>query len=115
MWAALCFETEEQPHTTLEREDCSFFKNINLAPWDVGARAKERVMATNSKNGFSLLPQYGGVLDYLRSHPGSQAQMIADATDATLRTTRMRLLRMQAEGIVRSERYPRAILFYLIS
>jgi hypothetical protein len=63
--------------------------------------------------GYSLLPQYAEVLDYLHDHPGARAQMVADATGSSIHTTRSRLLRMQAEGVVRSERLPKALLFYV--
>jgi hypothetical protein len=71
------------------------------------------MISAKNGEGFFLLPQYAGVLEYLREHPGSQARIIAQATNATMHTTRNRLLRMQAEGVVRSERYPKALLFYV--
>ena len=42
-----------------------------------------------------------------------QANDVAEATDAEISTTRRRLLRLQAEGVVRVERYPKALLFYV--
>jgi len=62
---------------------------------------------------FSLLPSYSRILDYIRKHPGAQAHAIAEATDAGIHTTRKRLLRLQAEGALRVERYPKALLFYI--
>jgi DNA-binding IclR family transcriptional regulator len=66
-----------------------------------------------TKQDFSVLPSYSRVLDYIRKHPGAQASDVAEATDAEISTTRRRLLRLQAEGILRAERYPKALLFYV--
>jgi DNA-binding IclR family transcriptional regulator len=68
---------------------------------------------TKTKQDFSVLPSYARVLDYVRAHPGTQANDVAEATDAELSTTRRRLLRLQAEGVIRAERYPKALLFYV--
>lgn len=62
---------------------------------------------------FSLLPSYQRVLEYIKAHPGIQAHKIAEATEAGIYTTRKRLLRLQAEGVLRAERYPNALLFYV--
>ena len=62
---------------------------------------------------FSLLPSYQRVLGYVKAHPGVRARNIAEATDAGIYTTRKRLLRLQAEGILRADRYPNALLFYV--
>jgi DNA-binding IclR family transcriptional regulator len=69
-------------------------------------------MSKNKKD-FSMLPAYARVLAHVREHPGSQAPEIAKATDAEISTTRRRLLRLQAEGAIRAERYPKALLFYV--
>jgi DNA-binding IclR family transcriptional regulator len=66
-----------------------------------------------TKQDFSVLASYSRVLDYVREHPGAQGREIAEATDAELSTTRRRLLRLQAEGAIRAERYPKALLFYV--
>lgn len=68
---------------------------------------------TNEKLDFSKLPQYAGVLKYIRTHPGAQAADVAKATDAEVSTTRKRLTRLQAEGVVKAERFPKALLFYV--
>jgi DNA-binding IclR family transcriptional regulator len=66
-----------------------------------------------TKQDFSVLPSYSRVLDYIKEHPGSQANDVAEATDAEISTTRRRLLRLQAEGAIQAERYPKALLFYV--
>jgi DNA-binding IclR family transcriptional regulator len=66
-----------------------------------------------TKQDFSVLTSYSRVLDYIREHPGAQGREIAEATDAEISTTRRRLLRLQAEGVIRAERYPKALLFYV--
>jgi predicted transcriptional regulator len=66
-----------------------------------------------TKQDFSVLPSYARILDYIREHPGTQANDVAEATDAEISTTRGRPLRLQAEGVVRAERYPKALLFYV--
>jgi DNA-binding IclR family transcriptional regulator len=68
---------------------------------------------TQTKHDFSVLPAYARVLEYVREHPGAQGREIAEATDAGISTTRRRLLRLQAEGVIRAERYPKALLFYV--
>lgn len=70
---------------------------------------------TNEKLDFSKLPQYAGALKYIRTHPGAQAVDVAKATDADVSTTRKRLTRLQAEGVLKAERFPRAVLFYISS
>lgn len=66
-----------------------------------------------TKQDFSMLPSYSGILEYIREHPGAQATDVAEATDAEISTTRRRLLRLQAEGALTAERYPKALLFYV--
>jgi len=68
---------------------------------------------TRDSQDFSALASYARVLDYVREHPGTQAGDVANATDSAISTTRRRLLRLQAEGAVRAERYPKALLFYV--
>ncbi|MEI7827758.1 MAG: winged helix-turn-helix domain-containing protein [Euryarchaeota archaeon] len=69
---------------------------------------------TTIKQNFSVLPAYTGVIEYVRKHPGAQATDVAEATNAEISTTRRRLLRLQAEGVLRAERYPKALLFYAL-
>ena len=70
---------------------------------------------TKNKQDFSLLPSYARVIAYVREHPGAQATDVAEATNAEISTMRKRLLRLQAEGAIRAERYPKALLFYVSS
>ncbi len=63
--------------------------------------------------GVFQLKSYTGILRYLENNPGSQTRDIAEGTISKPWTTRARLLRLQAEGLIRAERLPNAVLFYL--
>lgn len=70
-------------------------------------------MQIKDRPDFSKLPQYAGVLEYVREHPGAQAADVAKATDAEVSTTRKRLTRLQAENVLSADRYPKALLYYV--
>ncbi|MGZ4846420.1 MAG: helix-turn-helix domain-containing protein [Halobacteriota archaeon] len=66
-----------------------------------------------SKNDFTVVDTYSGVLEYLERNPsGCRAADIAEATGEKTNTVRARLLRLQAEGFVRVERLPRAVVYF---
>jgi predicted transcriptional regulator len=68
---------------------------------------------TQTKKDFSMLPSYAGIISYVKKHPGAQCRAIAEATGAKVSTTQRSLLRLQAEHVMRAERYPKALLFYV--
>jgi DNA-binding IclR family transcriptional regulator len=70
---------------------------------------------TLREQGFAIVDTYSGMLEYLEQHPnGCRAADIANAMDEKTNTIRARLLRLQAEGFVRVERLPRAVLYFRI-
>jgi DNA-binding IclR family transcriptional regulator len=70
---------------------------------------------TLHRNGFAIVDTYSGTLEYLEQHPkGCRAADIAEAMGEKTNTIRGRLLRLQAEGFVRVERLPRALVYFKI-
>ncbi len=56
---------------------------------------------------------YKSILKYVRKHPGSRIPEIADATAASWWTTRGRLYRLSADGLLRVERFLNVPFFFI--